>query len=153
MFIGVQLPADRTADLRRRDHERYADTASRAITTYYYVVTAVDASGNESFSSAQASATTLSSAGTMHVHQISNGAQKGQNSGRWIDIYISNHAGVAVANATVTGTASGFDNHDRPDHHRDQIRRDRTATAKSAWSPPSTPARLREQRGARDVDL
>jgi len=88
----------------------YADTGLSALTTYYYVVTAVDSSGNESFSSSQASATTLSSAGTMHVHQISHGAQKGQNSGRWIDVYIRNHVGAAVANATVTGTASGWDN-------------------------------------------
>jgi len=70
----------------------------------------VDTSGNESLASAQAGATTTSSAGTLHVSQISNGAQKGQNTGRWIDVYIKDHAGVAVANATVTGTASGWDN-------------------------------------------
>jgi hypothetical protein len=81
-----------------------------ASATYYYVVTAVDTSGNESFSSAQASATTSSGAGTMHVHQISHGAQKGQNTGRWVDVYIRDHVGAAVANATVSATASGFDN-------------------------------------------
>jgi hypothetical protein len=46
----------------------------------------------------------------MHVHQISHGAQKGQNPGRWVDVYIKDHLGAAVANATVTATASGWDN-------------------------------------------
>jgi endoglucanase len=88
----------------------YSDVGLTASTAYYYVVTAVDTSGNESLRSAQASATTLTDAGTMHVHQISNGAQKGPNSGRWIDIYIKDSAHAAVPNATVTGTASGYDN-------------------------------------------
>jgi len=88
----------------------YSDVGLAASTAYYYVVSAVDTSGNESLASAQAGATTTSSAGTLHVSQISNGAQKGQNTGRWIDVYIKDHAGVAVANATVTGTASGWDN-------------------------------------------
>ena len=88
----------------------YSDLGLVASTTYHYVVTAVDTSGNESLTSTQASATTLSGAGTMHVHQISHGAQKGQNPGRWVDVFIRNHLGAAVANATVNATASGFDN-------------------------------------------
>ena len=38
------------------------------------------------------------------------GAQKGSNSGRWIDVYVKTNAGAAVPDATVTVTASGFDN-------------------------------------------
>jgi hypothetical protein len=88
----------------------HSNVGLAASTTYHYVVTAVDNSGNESLNSAQASATTPSGAGTMHVHQISHGAQKGSNSGRWIDVYLKTHSHAAVPNATVTGTASGHDN-------------------------------------------
>jgi len=88
----------------------HSDIGLAASTTYHYVVTAVDRSGNESLNSAQASATTPSGAGTMHVHQISHGKQNGPNSGRWIEILIDTNAHAAVPNATVTGTASGHDN-------------------------------------------
>jgi len=88
----------------------YSDTGLAASTTYHYVVTAVDTSGNESLAAIQASATTPSGAGTMHVHQISHGAQKGQNPGRWVDVYLRDHVGAAVASATVSATASGWDN-------------------------------------------
>lgn len=87
----------------------YSDTGLTEATTYYYVVTAVDTSGNESLYSTQASATTPSSAGTMHVLKIPNGAQKGQNTGRWADVYIVNHLGAPVVGATVTISCSGFD--------------------------------------------
>src|SRR5687768_8453659 len=88
----------------------HSNVGLTAATTYHYVVTAVDNSGNESPESAQASATTPSGAGTMHVHQISHGAQKGSSSGRWLDVFIRTHAHAAVPNATVTGTATGHDN-------------------------------------------
>jgi hypothetical protein len=45
----------------------------------------------------------------MHVLQMRNGAQKGKNPGRWVDVYIVGNTGAAVAGATVTVTASGFD--------------------------------------------
>jgi hypothetical protein len=45
----------------------------------------------------------------MHVLQMPNGAQKGKNPGRWVDVYIVSNTGAAVAGATVTVTASGFD--------------------------------------------
>jgi hypothetical protein len=88
----------------------YSDIGLNASTTYYYVVTATDTSGNESAYSTQASATTLSSANTMHVSNISNGGQKGKNPGRWVDVYIVNNVGAAVSGATVTVTFEGFDN-------------------------------------------
>jgi hypothetical protein len=88
----------------------YSDTGLAASTTYYYVVTAIDTTGNESARSNQASATTPSSANTMHVSQISHGAQKGKNPGRWVDIYIVDNAGAPVASATVTATFNGWDN-------------------------------------------
>ena len=88
----------------------FSDVGLAPTTTYYYVVTAVDVAGNESVASTQASATTAGSAGTMHIHQISHGGQKGQNAGRWIDVYIRDHVGAAVPNATVAATISGFDN-------------------------------------------
>jgi|GEM_PF-1776700 len=87
----------------------YSDIGLNASTTYYYVVTATDTSGNESARSAQASATTLSSAGTIHVSNIAHGGQKGKNPGRWVDVYIVNNVGAAVSGATVTVTFEGFD--------------------------------------------
>jgi endoglucanase len=87
----------------------YSDTGLTEATTYYYVVSAVDNAGNESSFSSQAGATTPSSAGTIHVLKIPNGAQKGSSPGRWADIYIVNNAGAPVAGATVTVTCSGFD--------------------------------------------
>jgi hypothetical protein len=88
----------------------YSDTGLAESTTYYYVVTATDTTGNESARSNQAGATTPSSAGTMHVSQIPNGGQKGQNPGRWADVYIVNNVGAAVVGATVTVTCTGWDN-------------------------------------------
>ncbi len=87
----------------------YSDSGLDASTTYYYVVTATDTSGNESEYSTQASATTLSSEGTMHVSNITNGGQKGKNPGRWADVYIVNNAGAVVSGATVTVTFEGWD--------------------------------------------
>jgi len=87
----------------------YSDKSLNELTTYYYVVTAVDSAGNESIVSTEATATTPSSSGTMHVLQMPNGAQKGKNPGHWVDVYIVSNTGAAVAGVTVTVTASGFD--------------------------------------------
>jgi hypothetical protein len=88
----------------------YSDIGLNASTTYYYVVTATDTSGNESAFSNQASATTPSSANTMHVSSIPNGGQKGKNPGRWADVCIVNNTGAPVSGATVTATFEGWDN-------------------------------------------
>jgi hypothetical protein len=87
----------------------YSDKSVSEFTTYYYVVRAIDRAGNESFNSAQASATTPSSAGTLHVSSMPNGAQKGRDSGWWTDVVVVSNTGAPVANATVTVTATGFD--------------------------------------------
>jgi endoglucanase len=91
----------------------YLDSGLEAGTTYYYVVTAVDTSGNESDDSDEASATTPSNVGTMYVGGISHGAQKGPASkcGRWVDVFIVDHADAPVADATVTVTFDGWDNY------------------------------------------
>jgi hypothetical protein len=87
----------------------YSDAGLAELTTYFYVVTAIDAAGNESLFSAEARATTPTSTGTMHVLKMPNGVQKGKDTGRWVDVYIVSNTGAAVANATVTVTASGRD--------------------------------------------
>jgi hypothetical protein len=87
----------------------YSDRSVSQTTTYYYVVRAIDTTGNESADSGQASATTPSSAGTMHVSSMPNGAQKGKDPGWWSDVVIVSNTGAAVAGATVTATASGLD--------------------------------------------
>ena len=87
----------------------YSDRSVSQLSTYYYVVRAIDTTGNESGNSGQASATTPSSAGTMHVSSMPNGAQKGRDSGWWSDVFIVSNTGTAVASATVTVTATGLD--------------------------------------------
>jgi hypothetical protein len=77
--------------------------------TYYYVVTSLDTSGNESANSAQASATTPGSSNTMHVTQMVSGSQKGQNPGAWLDVFVKSDTNAVVPNATVTVVASGLD--------------------------------------------
>ncbi len=88
-----------------------SDTGLAESTTYYYVVTAVDTSGNESDNSNEANATTESTEGTMHVSQISHGGQNGPlcKRGRWVDIYIVDWTGAPVQGATVYATAEGWD--------------------------------------------
>jgi endoglucanase len=87
----------------------YSDRSVSQLNTYYYVVRAIDRTGNESGNSGQASATTPSSAGTMHVSSMPNGAQKGKDSGWWSDVFVVSNTGTAVAGATVTVTATGRD--------------------------------------------
>jgi endoglucanase len=91
----------------------YSDVGLEDDTTYYYVVTAVDTSGNESDESNEASATTESSAGTMHVGGISHGGQNGPASrrGRWVDITIVDSTDAPVQGATVFATAEGWDDY------------------------------------------
>jgi hypothetical protein len=90
----------------------YVDNAVSNGTTYFYVVTATDGSGNTSGQSTQASATPdVPGAGptTMHVAQISVSTQNvtaGYKQGV-AQVVVRDEDGGAVAGATVTGTFSG----------------------------------------------
>jgi fibronectin type 3 domain-containing protein len=87
----------------------HVDSAVTNGTTYYYVVTAVDTSSNESGYSNEASATPQGGATTMHVDSIivewvSAGGpnRKGQAT-----VVVKDNLGNVVQNATVTGTFTG----------------------------------------------
>ncbi len=89
----------------------YSNTGLAASTTYYYKVTALDATGNESAPSNQASATTSGSctAASTHVASIAvttvnagQGSKRGQ-----AQVTVVNNCGVAVSGASVSGTFTG----------------------------------------------
>jgi hypothetical protein len=90
----------------------YVDGTVSNGTTYYYVVTATDGSGNVSGQSNQASATPNGpGAGptSMHVTQISVSTQNGSQGNKFgvAQVVVRNNTGGVVAGATVTGTFSG----------------------------------------------
>jgi len=85
----------------------YSDTGLAAATTYYYVVSAVDTSGNEGLKSAEASGTT-SEANKMHVQSITMALKKtGLYTYALATITIVDACGNPVAGATVSGQWSG----------------------------------------------
>ncbi len=85
----------------------YSDTALAAATTYYYVVSAVDTSGNEGLQSDEAFGTT-SEASKMHVHSITMALQRsGINTRALATITIVDASGTPLAGATVSGRWSG----------------------------------------------
>lgn len=81
-------------------------------TTYYYVVTAVDTSTNESSNSNEASVTPQAG-GTMHVDVINLWTTGGGSKVGVAQVYIVDSAGAPVANATVTGIFTGSYNETR----------------------------------------
>jgi hypothetical protein len=90
----------------------YVDSAVSNGTTYFYVVTATDGSGNTSDQSDQVSATPdVPGAGptTMHVQQIVVSTQNAAAGYKYgvAQVLIRDEDGGAVAGATVTGTFSG----------------------------------------------
>lgn len=86
----------------------YADNTVTNGTTYYYVVTASDTSGNESANSGQVSATPMGGSGTtMHVDSINLWTSGGKNKTAVASVTIVDAAGAPVANATVSGTFTG----------------------------------------------
>jgi PKD repeat protein len=89
----------------------YTDTAVTNGTTYYYVATASDGSGNESLFSTEDSATpqATGAATTMHVSAIllsGENAGKGAKQGR-ATVTVLDDLGNPISGATVTGTFSG----------------------------------------------
>ncbi len=86
----------------------FSDTAVIENTTYFYVVTAEDAAGNESGPSNEASATPTGS-NSMHVAAIvlSVDDQGGGNKYGVATVTIADNLGAPVAAATVTGTFAG----------------------------------------------
>jgi len=89
----------------------YIDSAVTNGTTYYYVVTASDGSGNESVLSAEDSATPQATGGatTMHIATIS---VRGVNAGRGAKtgqatVTVLDNQGSPVASAAVTGNFTG----------------------------------------------
>jgi thermitase len=88
----------------------YLDTGLASATTYYYVVSAVDTSGNEGLKSAEASGTT-SEANKMHVASITMALKKvGQYTYARATITTVDAAGKPVAQARVSGHWSGATN-------------------------------------------
>jgi thermitase len=88
----------------------YSDTGLAAATTYYYVVSAVDTSGNEGLKSAESSGTT-SEASKMHVASITMALKKvGNYTYALATVTIVDAAGKAVAGAKVSGHWSGATN-------------------------------------------
>lgn len=90
----------------------YLDTTVANGTTYYYVVTAVDTSANESASSNEAPATPLSSGGgdptSMHVADLDGFSTSGKGQG-WtatVTILIVDAGNAVVTGATVSGSWS-----------------------------------------------
>jgi hypothetical protein len=89
----------------------YQDNAVTNETAYYYVVTAVDLSANESAASTEVSATPNSAgtASTMHVAAVALStvnAGQGNKKGQAVALIVDN-LGDPVGTATVTGTFSG----------------------------------------------
>ena len=85
----------------------YSDTGLAATTTYYYVVSAVDTSGNEGLKSAEASGIT-SQANKMHVHSITMALKKTVNYTYAVATITIVDADVKpVAGAKVSGRWSG----------------------------------------------
>jgi hypothetical protein len=88
----------------------YSDTGLAAATTYYYVVSAVDTSGNEGLKSEEASGTT-SEASRMHVHSITMALKRvGISTFALATITIVDATGKPVAGAKVSGHWSGATN-------------------------------------------
>jgi fibronectin type 3 domain-containing protein len=87
----------------------YSDTGLAAATTYCYVVSAVDAAGNEGMKSAEASGTTSQAAvNKMHVQSINMALKKvGINTYALATVTIVDAAGTPVSGATVSGHWSG----------------------------------------------
>jgi thermitase len=85
----------------------YSDTGLAAATTYYYVVSAVDTTGNEGLKSEQASGTT-SEAQKMHVDTMTMALKKaGLSYYALATITIVDTTGTPVAGASVSGRWSG----------------------------------------------
>ncbi|NWF77082.1 MAG: fibronectin type III domain-containing protein [Chloroflexi bacterium] len=88
----------------------YSDTGLAAATTYYYVVSAVDTSGNEGLKSEEASGTT-SEASKMHIQSITMALKKaGISTYALATITIVDAGGYPVAGAKVSGHWSGATN-------------------------------------------
>jgi hypothetical protein len=89
----------------------HSDTGLSPLTTYYYVVTAVDTSDNESAESNEASATTSEGGGegTCHVASITVTIVPvaGPRSKARAEVVILDDQGAPVENATVAGTFTG----------------------------------------------
>jgi hypothetical protein len=86
----------------------YVDTSVTNGTTYYYVVTAEDTSGNESADSGEANATPQGGLGSLHVDSIvvtTVNIGQGNKRGRAV-VTIVDNTGTPVSGATVFGTFS-----------------------------------------------
>ncbi len=86
----------------------FTDNAVSNGTTYYYVVTAVDLTGNESAQSSQVSATPTAPPPVMHVASITTSIIGPKKKRQGVaTVQIMNDGGAAVSGALVSGTFSG----------------------------------------------
>ncbi|AQT67159.1 Alpha-amylase/pullulanase [Anaerohalosphaera lusitana] len=89
-------------------NSNYTDNTVTNDTTYYYVVTAVDTSSNESNTSSEVSATPQSQTTEMYVNSIVMGSRNaGPNYWGQATVHIKDDTGANVSGATVYGTWSG----------------------------------------------